>query len=59
MLRLYHDAVSDFPLSDDWKPIDNTPQKVEVLCPNDFARFNIIFNHGRPIGIWVIAEHTG
>lgn len=51
MLRLYHDAVSDFPLSDDWKPIDNTPHKVEVLCHNDFARYNIIFNHGRPIGI--------
>lgn len=21
ILRLYHDAVSDFPLSDDWKPM--------------------------------------
>ncbi|MFY0783129.1 phosphotransferase [Peribacillus simplex] len=51
MLRLYHDAVSDFPLSDDWKPIDNTPHKVEVLCHNDFARYNIIFNHERPVGI--------
>lgn len=51
MLRLYHDAVSDFPFSDDWKPIDNTPDKVEVLCHNDFARYNIIFNGERPIGI--------
>lgn len=51
MLRLYHDAVSDFPLLDDWKPIDNTPDKVEVLCHNDFARYNIIFNQKRPIGI--------
>ncbi|UFU00224.1 aminoglycoside phosphotransferase family protein [Radiobacillus kanasensis] len=51
MLRLYHDAVSDFPLSDEWKPIDNTPDKVEVLCHNDFARYNIIFNHQKPVGI--------
>ncbi|WP_100404301.1 aminoglycoside phosphotransferase family protein [Bacillus solitudinis] len=51
MLRLYHDAVSDFPLSDDWKPIDNTPNKIEVVCHNDFAIYNIIFNHKRPVGI--------
>ena len=51
MLRLYHDAVSDFPLSNDWTPIDNTPQKMEVLCHNDFARYNIIFNGEKPIGI--------
>ncbi|MBU8878837.1 aminoglycoside phosphotransferase family protein [Bacillus sp. FJAT-29790] len=51
MLRLYHDAVSDFSLTDNWKPIDNTPNKVEVLCHNDFARYNIIFNSKRPVGI--------
>ncbi|GAA0603321.1 phosphotransferase [Virgibacillus siamensis] len=51
ILRLYHDAVSDFPFSDDWKPIDNAPNTAEVLCHNDFARYNIIFNHKKPIGI--------
>ncbi|WP_335872840.1 aminoglycoside phosphotransferase family protein [Bacillus sp. 2205SS5-2] len=51
MLRLYHEAVSDFPLSDDWKPMDNTPNKIEVVCHNDFAIYNIIFNHERPVGI--------
>lgn len=51
MLRLYHDAVSDFPLSDDWKPLDHTPGKIEVLCHNDFAIYNIIFHHKKPIGI--------
>ncbi|WP_088102860.1 aminoglycoside phosphotransferase family protein [Halalkalibacter urbisdiaboli] len=51
MLRLYHDAVSDFPLSDDWKPMDNTPNKIEVVCHNDFAIYNIIFNHKKPVGI--------
>ncbi len=51
MLRLYHDAVSDFSVTDDWKPIDNTPDNIEVLCHNDFARYNIIFSHKRPVGI--------
>jgi len=51
MLRLYHDSVSDFSFDDSWKSIDNTPQKYEVLCHNDFAIYNIIFNHERPIGI--------
>ncbi|MFI8684866.1 phosphotransferase [Rossellomorea sp. NPDC077527] len=51
MLRLYHDAVSDFPVSEDWEPIDLTPQPFEVLCHNDFAIYNIIFNEKRPVGI--------
>ncbi|MED1055868.1 phosphotransferase [Bacillus mycoides] len=51
MLRLYHDAVSDFTLSDDWKPMDNTPNKIEVVCHNDFAIYNIIFNNEKPVGI--------
>ncbi|MFB7142025.1 phosphotransferase [Gottfriedia sp. NPDC056225] len=51
MLRLYHDAVSDFPISDDWEPIDNTPKNLEVICHNDFARYNIIFNREKPVGI--------
>lgn len=50
MQRRYHDAVSDFPL-DDWMPIDNTPAQREVLCHNDFAIYNIIFQHERPVGI--------
>ncbi|GLC89749.1 aminoglycoside phosphotransferase family protein [Lysinibacillus piscis] len=51
ILCLYHDAVSDFPLSDDWQSIDNTPNKIEVLCHNDFAIYNIIFNNEKPVGI--------
>jgi len=51
MLRSYHEAVSDFPLTEEWKPLDNTPNKVEVLCHNDFARYNIIFNKEKPVGI--------
>ncbi|MBH0160444.1 phosphotransferase [Fictibacillus sp. 26RED30] len=51
MLRLYHDAVSDFPLEEGWYPIDHTPQPYEVLCHNDFAIYNIIFDQERPFGI--------
>ncbi|MBE4909848.1 phosphotransferase [Bacillus luteolus] len=51
ILRQYHDAVRDFPLSDEWKPIDNTPNKIEVVCHNDFAIYNLIFNHEKPVGI--------
>ncbi len=51
ILRLYHDAVSDFPLLNEWKPMDNTPDKIEVVCHNDFAIYNIIFNHEKPVGI--------
>ncbi|MGD7043124.1 phosphotransferase [Jeotgalibacillus proteolyticus] len=51
MLRDYHDAVSDFPVDETQQPIDNTPQPFEVLCHNDFAIYNIIFNHEQPVGI--------
>lgn len=51
MLRLYHDAVSDFPFSDEWMPIDKTPNPKEVICHNDFAIYNIIFHGGKPAGI--------
>ncbi|MFY2248770.1 phosphotransferase [Priestia megaterium] len=51
MLRLYHDSVSDFSFDDSWKSIDNTPKPFEILCHNDFAIYNIIFNDERPIGI--------
>lgn len=51
MLRLYHDAVSDFPSLNDWKPMDNTPNNIEVVCHNDFAIYNIIFNQEKPVGI--------
>ncbi|WP_409291330.1 phosphotransferase [Peribacillus sp. SCS-37] len=51
MLRQYHDAVSDFPSLNEWPPMDNTPDPVEVVCHNDFAVYNIIFKHERPAGI--------
>ncbi|WP_047984352.1 phosphotransferase [Ornithinibacillus californiensis] len=58
LLRQYHDAVSDFPITDEWKPIDNTPNKTEVICHNDFAIYNIIFNDKKPVGI-IDFDHAG
>lgn len=51
MLRLYHEAVIDFPFDETWQPIDFTPPQFEVLCHNDFAIYNIIFNGKKPVGI--------
>lgn len=51
MLRTYHDAVSDLPLDSGCKPIDNTPKLLEVICHNDFAIYNLIFNEEVPAGI--------
>ena len=51
MQRLYHDSVSDFSFDDSWESIDSTPQPFEVLCHNDFAIYNIIFNYEKPVGI--------
>lgn len=51
MLRLYHDAVSDFSVDSSWQSIDNTPQPYEVICHNDFALYNLIFEQTVPVGI--------
>ncbi|MGE6370815.1 phosphotransferase [Planococcus kocurii] len=51
MLRLYHDSVSNFSFDDSWQSLDNTPPNYEVMCHNDFAIYNIIFNHEKPVGI--------
>lgn len=51
MLGLYHEAVQDFPFMNELKPIDHTPGEAEVVCHNDFAVYNIIFNGQKPVGI--------
>lgn len=51
MLRLYHDAVSDFSFDETWRPLDNAPANHEVICHNDFAIYNIIFENEKPAGI--------
>ncbi|WP_371414479.1 phosphotransferase [Jeotgalibacillus sp. R-1-5s-1] len=51
MLRGYHDAVSDFPIDDSWQPIDCTPEPYEIICHNDFAIYNLIFDQEKPVGV--------
>ncbi|WP_404274211.1 phosphotransferase [Exiguobacterium undae] len=51
LLRAYHEAVADFPIPYDWPPLDGTPEPLELICHNDFAVYNVIFQNERPIGI--------
>ncbi|WP_026831383.1 phosphotransferase [Exiguobacterium antarcticum] len=51
LLRAYHEAVADFPIPHDWPPLDGTPEPLELICHNDFAVYNVIFQNERPIGI--------
>lgn len=51
LLRQYHDATSDFVIPDGWKPIDNTPEPIEVICHNDFAVYNVIFSNQKLAGV--------
>ncbi|MCT4779611.1 MULTISPECIES: aminoglycoside phosphotransferase family protein [Exiguobacterium] len=51
LLRAYHEAVADFPIPTDWQPIDGTPEPFELICHNDFAVYNVIFQNERPVGI--------
>jgi len=50
--RAYHDAVSDFPFDQgDWPPIDLTPDAPEIICHNDFAIYNLVFDKEKPAGV--------
>ena len=51
LLRAYHKAVADFPIPTDWQPLDGTPEPLELICHNDFAVYNVIFQNERPVGI--------
>ncbi|MBM0066806.1 phosphotransferase [Alkalicoccobacillus gibsonii] len=51
MLRFYHDSVCDFDLLNEWEPMINTPGLKEVICHNDFALYNIVFQKERPVGM--------
>lgn len=51
MLRGYHDAVENFHFKEEWMPLEGTPEPLEIICHNDFAIYNIIFNKEQPVGI--------
>lgn len=51
VLRLYHDSVSDFSFDDQWASLDLTPEPREIICHNDFAPYNMIFNGHQPVGM--------
>ncbi|UKS54630.1 phosphotransferase [Exiguobacterium acetylicum] len=50
LMRKYHDATVDFETGD-WEPLLNTPTPYEVICHNDFAVYNTIFQDQRLSGV--------
>lgn len=51
LMRQYHDATVDFDVSPDWAPLLNTPTPYEVICHNDFAVYNTIFQDQKLSGV--------
>ncbi|WP_041060208.1 phosphotransferase [Jeotgalibacillus campisalis] len=51
MQRSFHDAVEDFEFTSDWLPLEGTPDPKEMICHNDLAVYNIIFDAEKPVGI--------
>jgi len=51
LLRRYHDATADFPVeqSDEWT--FSHPGRHEVICHNDFAPYNFVFDAGWPTAV--------
>jgi phosphotransferase family enzyme len=51
LLRAFHDATADFPIPPDavwqWRAHDPT----EVICHNDFAPYNLVWNGERLVGV--------
>ena len=53
LLRDYHDATLDFETLDShrWAYRDPDPLRQEVICHNDFAPYNFIYDSGIPIAV--------
>lgn len=53
LLRLFHDASLDFspPETASWAFTYPDAKRREVICHNDFAPYNMVFNDGLPVAI--------
>ncbi len=53
MLRQYHDATIDFERqeSDEWKLEHPDARRHEVICHNDFAPYNFVYDMGTPYAV--------
>lgn len=51
LMRRLHDATADVEWPSDWHSLDNTPEPCEVICHNDFAVYNTIFDDGKVAGV--------
>lgn len=53
MLRAYHDITKDIDLGPKgWAYAHPDPVKREVICHNDFAPYNMVFDDGLPVAIF-------
>lgn len=53
MLRAFHDASQAFAYSaaDEWMLTYTGEERVEVICHNDMAPYNVVFNQGLPVSM--------
>ncbi|MCB0115218.1 MAG: aminoglycoside phosphotransferase family protein, partial [Caldilineaceae bacterium] len=53
MLRRYHDATVDFAPAGDamWAYRHPDPERSEVICHNDFAPYNFVYEDGVPVAV--------
>ena len=53
LTRRYHDAVADFaaPNNAAWRFTVGAPRSGDVICHNDIAPWNIVFEGARPLGL--------
>lgn len=53
MLRTYHDATRGMPLDPEgWAYAHPDPTQREVICHNDFAPYNMVFQNGLPVAVF-------
>jgi hypothetical protein len=53
MIRRYHDAVAGFTPPEDapWQFMPTAPRSGEIICHNDIAAYNLLYEDGVPTGL--------
>ncbi len=52
LIRAFHDATRDFaPRHPTWQRLPGAPSDPEVICHNDLAPYNTVYDRGRPVAV--------